>query len=149
MTNTNKTIWHWHHNVSECYYHLQITIKYRRSVLDNEVCEAIKVSLAGIKERYEIEISHVGFDENHIHILFRFIPTYSGSQAVKIIKSISARLVFERVPEIKKELWGGEFWSDGYYLATVSGKGDRKIIENYIINQGRQANLGQLKLFEV
>ena len=62
MTNTNKTIWHWYHNVSECYYHLQITIKYRRAVLNEKVQEAIKESLSGIKERYEIEISHIGFD---------------------------------------------------------------------------------------
>jgi len=149
MTNTNKTIWHWYHNVSECYYHLQITIKYRRAVLNEKVQEAIKDSLSGIKERYEIEISHIGFDQNHIHILLRFIPTYSGSQVVKVIKSISGRMVFEKAPEVKKELWGGEFWSDGYYLATVRGKGDRKIIENYIINQGRGGDVKQLKLFDI
>ncbi len=149
MTNTNNTIWHWYHNVSECYYHLQITIKYRRAVLNEKVQEAIKESLAGIKERYEIKISHIGFDQNHIHILLRFIPAYSGSRVVKVIKSISGRLVFEKAPEVKKDLWGGEFWSDGYYLATVSGKGDRKIIENYIINQGRGDDVKQLKLFEL
>jgi len=81
--------------------------------------------------------------------LLRFIPTYSGSQVVKVIKSISGRMVFEKAPEVKKELWGGEFWSDGYYLATVSGKGDRKIIENYIINQGRGGDVKQLKLFDI
>ena len=149
MTNTNQTIWPWYHNVSECYYHLQITIKYRRAVLNEKVQEAIKDSLSGIKERYEIEISHIGFDQNHIHILLRFIPTYSGSQVVKVIKSISGRMVFEKAPEVKKELWGGEFWSDGYYLATVRGKGDRKIIENYIINQGRGGDVKQLKLFDI
>ena len=58
-------------------------------------------------------------------------------------------MVFEKAPEVKKELWGGEFWSDGYYLATVSGKGDRKIIENYIINQGRGSDVKQLKLFDI
>jgi hypothetical protein len=35
-----------------------------------------------------------------------------------------------------------------YYIGTVSGRGDRKIIENYIKNQGREEDIKQLKLFE-
>jgi putative transposase len=149
MTNINSNIWHWYHNVSECYYHIQITVKYRKALLSENVQSAIRESLIGIKARYAIEISHYGFDQNHLHILARFLPTYSGGQVIKIIKSISAKNVFIQAPEIKKELWGGEFWTDGYYIATISGRGDKKIIENYIINQGRQEDLRQLKLFSL
>ena len=149
MTNIDSKIWHWYHNVSECYYHIQITVKYRRALLDERAQKAIRASLLGIKERYAIEISRYGFDQNHLHVMAKFLPTYSGGQVIKVIKSISAKQVFVEVPEIKKELWGGEFWTDGYYIATVSGRGDRKIIENYIINQGRQEDIKQLKLFEL
>ena len=149
MTNINTKIWHWYHNVSECYYHIQITVKYRRALLNEKVQEAIKTSLFGIKERYAIEISHYGFDQNHLHILAKFLPTYSGGQVIKIIKSISAEQTFLLAPEVKQDLWGGEFWTDGYYIATVSGHGDRKIIEKYIINQGRESDVRQLKLFEL
>ena len=149
MTNIDSKIWHWYHNVSECYYHIQITVKYRRALLDERAQKAIRASLLGIKERYAIEISRYGFDQNHLHVMAKFLPTYSGGQVIKVIKSISAKQVFVEVPEIKKELWGGEFWTDGYYIATVSGRGDRKIIENYIINQGRQEDVKQLKLFEL
>ena len=149
MTNIDSKIWHWYHNVSECYYHIQITVKYRRALLDERAQKAIRESLLGIKERYAIEISRYGFDQNHLHVMAKFLPTYSGGQVIKVIKSISAKQVFVEVPEIKKELWGGEFWTDGYYIATVSGRGDRKIIENYIINQGRQEDVKQLKLFEL
>ena len=62
---------------------------------------------------------------------------------------ITAKQLFKQVPEIKKQLWGGEFWTDGYYFATVSGKGDRKIIEAYIEKQGRREDIKQLKLFEL
>jgi REP element-mobilizing transposase RayT len=117
-------------------------------LLNEKVEKIIKDVLSGIKERYEIEINQIGFDQNHIHILLRFLPIYSGGQVTKIIKSISGRMIFEKCPEIKKELWGGEFWSDGYYIATISGKGDKKIIENYIINQGRPEDVKQLKMFE-
>ena len=68
---------------------------------------------------------------------------------MKLIKSTTSRQVFQKAPEVKKQLWGGEFWTDGYYIATVSGKGDKKVIEQYIKNQGRTADLKQLKLFEL
>jgi len=77
------------------------------------------------------------------------LPTHSGGQVIRTIKSISAKQVFAQVPDIKKELWGSEFWTDGYYIATVSGRGNKKIIENYIINQGRQEDVRQLKLFDL
>ena len=105
--------------------------------------------MKGFKERYAIEITHVGFDQDHIHILCRFLPKYSGGQVIKIIKSISAKRVFAEAPEVKKQLWGGEFWTDGYYFATVSGRGDRKVIEAYIKKQGREREIEQLRLFEL
>ena len=105
-------------------------------------------SIRGIKERYAIEVSHVGFDQNQIHFLARFLPKYSGGQVIKLVKSLSAKAVFREVPELKDELWGGEFWTDGYYIATISGKGNKAVIERYIRNQGRAKDIEQLKLFE-
>ena len=125
-------IWYWHHNVSECYYHIQITVKYRKSLLNRKVEETIIEVMNGFKERYAIDIHTVGFDQNHCHLLLRFLPKYSGGQVIKIIKSITAQAIFRIVPIIKEELWGGEFWTDGYYIATVSGKGNKHTIENYI-----------------
>lgn len=68
---------------------------------------------------------------------------------MRLIKSITAREVFKEVPEIKEDLWGGELWTDEYYFATVSGRGDRKVIEKYIVEQGRTGDVRQLKLFEL
>lgn len=148
MVNINSDIWHWYHNVSECYYHIQITVKYRKSLINKKVEEVILESISGIKERYAIEVSHLGFDQNHVHLLTRFLPKYSGGQVIKLVKSLSAKAVFREVPEIKAELWGGEFWTDGYYIATISGKGNKTVIEKYIKNQGREKDIEQLKLFE-
>jgi len=149
MVNIDQQPWHWYHNVSEPYYHIQLTVKYRKALLNPVVESTILNSLKGFKQRYAIEITQVGFDQNHIHILCGFLPKYSGGKVIKIIKSISAKQVFQQVPTIKQELWGGEFWTDGYYFATVSGRGDRKIIENYIKNQGRAKDIKQLKLFNL
>lgn len=149
MTSIDGEIWFWHHNRSECFYHIQITVKYRKSLLDEKVQQVITQVLKGFKERYDLEVQTLGYDQNHLHILCRFLPKYSGGQVIKLIKSITGKKVFQQVPEIRKELWGGEFWTDGYYISTVSGRGDKTVIEKYIHNQGRGNDLKQLKLFEL
>ncbi len=134
MVDLENKIWHWYHNISECYYHLQLTVKYRRALLNKKLEKVIVDTMSEFKERYVIEMNEIGFDQNHIHILCRFLPKYSGGQVIKIIKSITVKQIFNECPEIKKELWGGEFWTDGYYISTISGRGSKKVIENYIRN---------------
>ena len=147
MTNIETNVWRWYHNISECYYHIQLTIKYRKALLNPKIETTIVNSLKNVKECYAIEIYNIGFDQNHLHLLLQFLPKYSGGQVIKIVKSISAKAVFEQCPEIKKDLYGGEFWTDGYYISTISGRGNKKVIEQYIIKQGRDA--GQLRLFNL
>jgi putative transposase len=149
MPDIEGDMWYWYHSISEPYYHIQLTIKYRKSLFSSETEKVMLEAIKGFKERYAIEISHVGFDKNHVHFLCKFLPKYSGGQVIRLIKSILARDIFRRVPELKNELWGGEFWTDGYYFATVSGKGDRQVIEKYIEKQGRVEDIKQLRLFEI
>ena len=149
MKEDQRGLWHWYHNVSECYYHIQLTLKYRKVLLHDKVKRMIVESMKGFEERYAIEMQQLGFDQDHVHYLCRFLPKYSGGQVIRLIKSISARHVFKEVPEVKKVLWGGEFWTDGYYIGTVSGHGDRKVIEEYIKKQGREKDIGQLELFDL
>jgi putative transposase len=149
MVNLQKELWHWYHNVSECYYHIQITVKYRKALLNKKIEAVIVESMKGFNERYAIEIYTVGFDKNHVHLMLKCLPKYSGGQVIRLIKSISSQMVFREVPGVKKELWGGEFWTDGYYIGTVSGRGSRKVIENYIKNQGREKDVEQLKVFDI
>ena len=149
MVDLENDIWYWYHNISECYYHIQLTIKYRKPLFDAQTEGVIIESMKGFKERYAIEVQTVGFDRNHVHYLCRFLPKYSGGQVIRLIKSITSRNVFQLVPEIKKELWGGEFWTDGYYISTISGRGDKKVIEKYIEKQGRKEDVKQLRLFDI
>jgi putative transposase len=140
-------MWYWYHNISECYYHIQITIKYRKSLLNDPVQKLMLQTMFGFKERFAIDIHEVGFDQNHVHLLCRFLPKYSGGQVIGLVKSQTASDVFKFIPAIKKELWKGEFWTDGYYIATISGKGSKRVIEQYIRNQGREKDIPQLRLF--
>lgn len=61
-------------------------------------------SMEGFRERYAIEIQRVGFDQNHVHILCRFLPKYSGGQFIRLIKSITSGNIFKEAPEVKKAL---------------------------------------------
>ena len=142
-------LWYWYHNVSECYYHIQLTLKYRKSLLKQDVEQVILATMKGLKDRYAVEVQQVGFARNHVHILCRFLPKYSGGQVIRLLKSITARQVFKEIPRVKHDLWGGEFWTDGYYISTISGRGNIKVIEEYIRNQGRAEDIQQLELFEL
>ncbi|MGB7531549.1 MAG: IS200/IS605 family transposase [Halobacteriota archaeon] len=99
-------------------YHIVFPVKYRKALLEEEVVEIIKETAIGIQEGYAIEFEALGMDRDHIHILCSAHPKVAPGGIVRIFKSITARDVFRRKPAIKKELWGGEFWTDGYYVAN-------------------------------
>ena len=129
-----------YHHTYETHYHIVFPVKYRKSLLRLEVVDYLKEIFDNIQERYDIEFEKVGYDKNHIHILCSFPPTKSGGEVVKIIKSLTAREIFKKFPDIKKDLWGGNFWTSGYYIATVSEYSNWKAVENYIKNQGKKGN---------
>jgi len=103
--------------------------------------------------RYEIHFLEIGTDGDHVHFLVQSVPTYSPTKIVRTIKSITAREIFRRIPSVKKDLWGGEFWTDGYYISSVGKKGNETVIKTYIQEQGKedeykQLHQEQLKLFQ-
>ncbi|WP_257326203.1 IS200/IS605 family transposase [Pseudoalteromonas rhizosphaerae] len=124
------------HNVTVLLYHLVFPAKYRRAVLDVGVDRAITEICVEIEKRYEIKFLEIGTDEDHIHFLVQSVPTYSITKLVTMIKSLTAREVFKKCPHVKKQLWGGEFWSDGYFASTVGKHGDESMIRKYVKNQG-------------
>lgn len=135
------------HKVYVIKYHLMFVIKYRKDLFLNErYTECMKQVLQDIEQRYFLTTETIGFDEDHVHFLMQAAPRYSPSRVVQIVKSITARELFKRFPEIKEDLWGGEFWSDGGYIGTVGEGANADIIRSYIKKQGR--NDEQLRLVE-
>ena len=112
-----------------------------------DVEKIIIETAAGIEERYEIEMEAVGCDKNHIHLLCGAHPKVAPGDIVRIFKSITSREIKKRKPKIEEEMWGGEFWSDGYYVATVGERGNWGKVEKYVKNQGQGEKVKQLKLF--
>jgi len=68
--------------------------------------------------------------------LIQSVPSYSPTKIVKMVKSITAKEIFKRAPQVKKQLWGGEFWSKGYFVNTIGRYGSEDVIGQYIKNQG-------------
>lgn len=142
------------HSVYKIRYHLVTSIKYRRALLVPGVNACIRKTLKGISARYNIIIDEVGFDQDHIHIFCGAKPSYSPSQVIGIIKSITARQAFKQIPSLRKELWGGEFWSDGKYIGTIGEASNEEVIKKYIRNQSASKaesskRTRQLKLFKL
>jgi putative transposase len=112
--------------------------KYRRVVLDDDVDNVLKEVCLDIEKRYQIKFLEIGTDEDHVHFLVQSVPTYGVSKIVTVVKSLTAREVFKRCPRVKKKLWGGEFWTDGYYASTVGKYGNENTISDYVKKQGKK-----------
>ena len=135
MTTTKS----WHCAYST-HYHLVFPVKYRKGLLDTEIEAALIRITREITAGYggDIEFEEMGADLDHIHLLCSAHPKYGPGDLVRIYKSITARELFRAFPSLKKHLWGGEFWSDGYYVATVGERNNWETVANYVKNQGTQ-----------
>ena len=138
------------HNKSLLLYHIVCPAKYRRKVFSKDVEKTLKKVCEGISQRYEIHFIEIGTDEDHVHFLVQSVPMYSPKKIVNTVKSITAVQIFKLHPEIKTILWGGRFWTSGYYVNTVGQYGNADLIKNYVKNQSKsykRIHQDQLTLF--
>lgn len=139
------------HNKSLLLYHVVCPAKYRRKVFLEDVAKSLKEVCIGIGDRYEVNFVEIGVDEDHVHFLIQSVPMMQPNRIVQIIKSITAREIFKRHPEVRKQLWGGNIWTSGYYVNTVGRYGNEEVIKKYVKEQGReyhQIYRAQLSLFD-
>ena len=141
---------HKSHNVSILLYHYVCPAKYRRVIFDPEIDKILIKTCEEISKRYEINFIEIGTDRDHVHFLIQSVPSMSPTRIVTIMKSITAREIFRLYPKVKKKLWGGSLWSEGYFVSTVGKNANEKQIENYVKNQGHNYNKlykSQIKMF--
>jgi putative transposase len=123
-------------------------VKYRKALLDEAVTTILQETAAEIAERFPIEMEAIGTDQNHIHLLCSAHPKVAPGRIVQMFKSLTAREIFRRNPAVKRVLWGGEFWTDGYYVATVWERANWQTVERYVQRQGQpREDLRQLRMF--
>ena len=121
------------HSVYETGYHLVWCPKRRRDVFKTpEVRERANTVIREICEAYGIEITEMEVAVDHLHLMLSFPPSRSIGEVVRIIKSISARTLFREFPWLRRRLWSGEVWEDGYFVRTVGDRMTSDVIQKYI-----------------
>jgi putative transposase len=115
-------------------YHLVFLLKYRKKVITQEIGAGLKEICIEICERYEINFVEIGYEEDHDHFLIQSVASNSVEKLIRTIKSITAKELFKRFPEIKLKLWGGIFWTSFYYANTVGQYANEEAIRKYVEN---------------
>ena len=128
--------------------HIVFPVKYRKGLLDEEVTAILQEPAAEIEDRFPIEMEAIGTDKNHIHLRCSAHPKMAQGRIVQVFKRITAREIFRRKPDVKRVLWGGEFLTDGYYVATVGERANWQTVERDVQRQGQpREDLRQLRMF--
>ena len=136
------------HAVYDAGYHLVWAPKYRKWILRGDIRQRVKELFGEIAAHHGIEIDAMEVAEDHVHLFVSFPPRYSISKVVGLLKSISASVLFGEFPGIKEQLWGGEFWEDGYFARTVGDEVTGEMIRKYIqYHEEREKASEQLDLF--
>ena len=120
-------------------YHLVWAPKYRKWILQGEIRDRAEELFREIAGYHGFEIEEMEVAGDHVHIFISFSPKHSIAKVVGILKAVSAREIREEFPRVKKQLWGGEFWEDGYFARTVGDKVTVEVIKKYIRFHKEQA----------
>ena len=112
--------------------------------MSEHVDNVLREACLEIEKRWEIVFLEIGMDRDHAHFLIQSVPTYSVKKIVTTVKSVIAREVFAKAPEVKGKLWGGEFWGKGYFVNTVGQHGGESVIAAYVAGQGGEGKYEQL-----
>ncbi len=115
--------------------------------MTGEVAEAVREIVQSVAEAYDMEIDTMEVMEDHVHVFLSAPPRYSPARVMQIMKSISAREIFARFPWLRRKLWGGEFWGDGYFVRSIGDQVTSEIIRRYIQYQKSPKNV-QLELWD-
>ena len=136
------------HAVFDLKYHLVWIPKYRKQILAGELAQYTKEVLQRIADEYGFWVDTMEVMGDHVHVLLEAPPRYSPARVVQIMKSISAREVFQRFPQLRKQLWAGELWGDGYFVRSIGDQVTSEVIRRYIEYQVQERVSPQLPMFE-
>jgi putative transposase len=136
------------HAVYDLKYHFVWVPKYRKKLLEGDTADFVRKVFRRIAREYGWTIEELSVQVDHIHLFMQVPPKYAPARVVQIMKSISAREVFQAFPQLRKRLWAGEFWSDGYFVRSVGDEVTAQVIKHYIRYQKSDQEPRQLSLWD-
>ena len=134
------------HAVYDLKYHFVWAPKYRKGILVGEVADMVKKLFHEIAAAHDMEIDTMEVMEDHVHLFLSAPPRYGPARIVQMLKSLTAQELYERFPQLKRRLWGGNIWQTGYFVRTVGDEVTAEIIRRYIRYQ-KSPQAIQLRLF--
>ena len=136
------------HAVYDLKYHFVWIPKYRKGIVTGEVAEYGELVFERIAEEYDMIIDTMDVVEDHVHIFLEAPPRLWPSRIVQILKSLSARELFSQFPRLRRELWAGQLWSDGYFVRAVGDEVTSDVIRRYFEYHEHQQVGVRLSLWE-
>lgn len=118
-------------------YHLIFSTKFRRKCL-NAIHDVVINAFKKIEKKSNFDILAIELDEDHVHMLVSFKPSYSIEQVVRRLKQMSTFYIYQEEQDyLKKFYWKDKniLWTHGYFCSTIGEVSEQKVIE-YIKNQG-------------
>ena len=119
MTMTCMDAQHTKHVTYKLAYHFVWCPKYRKKILVGKLATFLEREIRRICEANTWTIGALNVQEDHVHLFLSAPPSVAPSQLAHTLKGTTARKVFQHFPEVKKQLWGGAFWSRSYYVGSV------------------------------
>src|ERR671919_381542 len=120
------------HAVYDTKYHLVWAPKYRKWIVREDIRQRAAELLREIADNFQFEIEEMEVAKDHVHLFLHFPPRYAIAKVVGILKSMSASELFKEFPELRRQLYGGEFWEDGYFVRTVGDQVTAEVVKRYI-----------------
>jgi putative transposase len=136
------------HAVYDLKYHFVWIPKYRKKLLAGDKADFLKKTFRRIAREYGWTIEEMSIQVDHVHLFMHVPPKDAPARVVQIMKSISAREIFQAFPQLRKRLWAGEFWSDGYFVRSVGDEVTAQVIKHYIRYQKNDNEPRQLSLWD-
>lgn len=122
------------HCVFLIHAHLVFTPKYRRHVFKGPHIAALKTIFEKVCADFGAELSEVGGEHDHIHLLVNYPPSVELSKLVNSLKGVSSRLLRRQCSDIADRYWKNVLWSRSYFAASCGGA-PIAIIKQYIEQQ--------------
>ncbi|MGO9138323.1 MAG: IS200/IS605 family transposase [Syntrophales bacterium] len=121
--------------------------KCRRLALKGNIGKYVAKILYEVAERYDFAVLELAVMDDHVHMFVSALPNVSPAELIQVVKSITARKIFERFPGIKRILWGGALWERGYFVMSSGTGSTDEMIRKYINEQRDQSANDKPNLF--